>query len=80
METIMNPSQILKLQNFIRLAHNDITLHKLHRDHASQRIMMYSCGRAIGAFEMLDDKTGDICAKRNNLEDCYHDAMGLTLH
>lgn len=72
-------NQILTLQNFIRLAHNDIILHKRHRDHASQRTMMYSFGRAIGAFEMLDNKTGDIAAKRNNLENCYHDAMGLTL-
>lgn len=77
----MNQNQVIMFQNFIRLAHIDINGHKLHRDHASQRTMMYSFGRVIGAYEMLDDqfKSGDVCAKRNHVENCYHDAMGLTL-
>jgi len=75
----MNP--VLTFLHFIKLAYIDINAHKSYRDHASHRTMMYSYGRVIGAYELLDVKykTPDICTKRNHLEECYLDAMGLTI-
>ena len=54
----MNQSQILALHQFIKIAHNDINSHKECRDHASHRVMMYSYGRVVGAYTMLDNIVG----------------------
>lgn len=77
----MNQSQYLMLKHFIQKAFDDINRHKECRDHASQRVMMYAYGRVVGAYAMRNngDLGADVHEKVQLLEECYNDAMGLTL-
>jgi len=77
----MNQTQILTIQRFIMIAHIDINNHKNCRDHASHRVMMFSYGRAIGAYAMCGSALGsDTHTKVQRLDEAYQDAMSLTLH
>lgn len=76
----MNQPQIAMLQSFIKAAYSEINNHKTHRDHASHRCMMYAYGRATGAYAMCGATLGaDAHEKMQRLNECYDDAMGLTL-
>lgn len=75
----MNHDQVIMLQNFIKLAHMEIESHKECRDHISQRTMMYSYGRAMGAYSMIKPIYPDVLEKMKILMECVDDAMTLTI-
>ena len=76
----MTQQQILQLQQFLRLAQNDIKSYRVNRDHAAHRVMHYSVGRVMGAYSMLGDtcKDSDVHARVQTLMDDFTDVSLLT--
>lgn len=76
----MTQAHYNQLKQFIKIAFHDVNAHQECLDHASQRVMMYSYGRVVGAAAMCGFLDAGEHETLNRLEECYNDAMGLTLH
>ena len=78
----MNQAHYLQLKQFIKIAFHDVNSHRECRDHASQRVMMFSYGRVVGAYAMCGigflnaGDHGDI----QELDEAYNDAMMVNIH
>jgi hypothetical protein len=78
----MNQAHYLQLKQFIKIAFHDVNSHRECLDHASQRVMMYSYGRVVGAYAMcgVGFLSSDDHKTIQELEEAYHDAMSMNIY